>query len=125
MYFKVKCYKADIHYFLEGLEIKGLQGDNTCKNPGDKMPSRMIVSIWNSLRIDRKISKILAFKNLAALILKTSSVAKLASLFPTGNSLKAKRTTRAYLSSDRGFFEVYSKKQNQVHLRRYRKMPVC
>jgi len=69
--------------------MKGLQGDNTCKNPGNKRLSGVIVSIWNSLRIDKRISRTLTFMSLAVLILKTSSVAKLASLFSTVNFLKA------------------------------------
>jgi len=66
------------------------------------MLSGIIVSIWNSLRIDRRISRTLAFMSLAVLILKTSSVAKIASLFPTGNSLKAKQN-KAYRAISKSF----------------------
>ena len=66
------------------------------------MLSKIIVSIWNSFRIDRRISRTLAFMSLAVLILKTSSVAKLASLFPTGNSIKAKQN-KAYRAISKSF----------------------
>jgi len=66
------------------------------------MLSETIVSIWNSLSIDRRISRTLAFMSLAFLILKTSSVAKLATLLPTGNSIKTKQN-KAYRAISKSF----------------------
>ena len=66
------------------------------------MFTKMIISIWSNITIDRRIAQTLAFMSLALLVLKTSSVAKLASLFPASNSLKAKQN-KAYKAISKSF----------------------
>ena len=66
------------------------------------MLSKVILSIWNSITIDKRISQTLSFLALAILVLKTSSIAKLAPLLPTGNSLKAKQN-KAYRAISKSF----------------------
>jgi len=51
----------------------------------------IILSLWNRISTDRRLTPTLAYLTLAMLILRTASVAKLSALLPFPISLKAKR----------------------------------